>query len=639
MPPTPKMPAKSPVKVPSLRPELDQPMPSLIGQDFDGRYRVDAELGQGGSGVVYRAWNRKLDQAVALKLLRRDVVGVKQHRRFEREAKALAAVAHPNIVAVLDCGVSDAVPYLVLELLEGQSLAEALRQHGRFELERAEVVLRELLSGLAYVHASGLVHRDLKPGNVFLQRRPDGREQVKLLDFGLAKFMEPGAGGDTSTLTRSGEVFGTPAYMPLEQWSGQSVDARADVYAAGVVAFELFTGTKPFAGDGQEMLRRQLTEVAPPLHVLCAERVARPELERLLQRAISRQARDRFRDAAELAAAFSALPRPWLFEGREVTPERRRLAQDAYDSMQLATAETVEQPAFVAGTAGRASVAGAGRGSWLGRGLASIGTLLRRVVLAGAWTLSVISVLAIALAVGLIFVLRNPDHGKQRSALEQALPPQMRDAVVRGAARAESAVRSAVDDANQRMNEALPPPAAEPPAQADQQPAVPADQEPPGEQAAPPAARAPASKLPPARDPFRAGTPRPLRKLRASVEADKHGSDRMLAEVRKYNRDHPHDPRGHLLLARLFVNRNAWPDVVAQYQLAFSDDASSRGDPHMLRDLLRGVARDVSSERAIALIASAYGRDARAASERARGNARSPDERARFDRLLRALSP
>jgi serine/threonine-protein kinase len=633
MPTTPKM--------PSVRPELDQPMPSLIGHDFDGRYRVDAELGQGGSGVVYRAWNRKLDQAVALKLLRRDVVGIKQHRRFEREAKALAAVAHPNIVAVLDCGVSDAVPYLVLELLEGQSLAEALRQHGRFELGRAEVVLRELLSALAYVHASGLVHRDLKPGNVFLQRRPDGREQVKLLDFGLAKFMEPAAGGDTSTLTRSGEVFGTPAYMPLEQWSGQSVDARADVYAAGVVAFELFTGAKPFAGDGQEMLRRQLTEVAPPLHVLCAERVARPELERLLQRAISRQARDRFRDAAELAAAFSALPRPWLFEGREVTPERRRLAQDAYDSMQLATAETIEQPAVAAV---RASIAGAARGSWLARAFASFATLVRRVVLAGAWTLSVISVLAIALAVGLIFVLRNPDHGKQRSALEQALSPQMRDAVVRGAAQAESAVRSAVDDANQRVNDALPQPTAEPTAgqaapQANQQEPVLEDQQPPGEQAAPAAARAPASKLPPARDPFRAGTPRPLRKLRSSVEADKHGSDRMLAEVRKYNRDHPHDPRGHLLLARLFVNRNAWPDVVAQYQLAFSDDASSRGDPHMLRDLLRGVARDVSSERAIALIVSAYGRDARAASERARGNARSPDERARFDRLLRALSP
>jgi serine/threonine protein kinase len=628
-------------KIPAYRPELDQPMQSLIGRDFDGRYRVDAELGQGGSGVVYRAWNRRIDQPVALKLLRRDVVGPKQRRRFEREAKALEAVAHPNIVAVLDCGVSDEVPYIVMELLEGQSLAEALRQHGRFELARAEQVLRELLSALAFVHASGLVHRDLKPGNVFLQRLRDGREQVKLLDFGLAKFIEPSANGDTSTLTRSGEVFGTPAYMPLEQWSGQAVDARADVYAAGVVAFELFAGAKPFAGDGQEMLRRQLTEVPPPLHALCSERVARPELERLLQRAISRQARDRFKDASELAAAFGALPRPWLYEGREATAQRRKLAQDAYDSMQLGTAETVEQPAASAARSS-SGVTSAAHGSWFARALASLAELVRRVVVASAWTLSVISVVAIAAAAAWIFLLRSPDHGGQRSAIEHALSPQLREAVARSAQQAESAVRNAVDDANQRMNQALPQPAAEPAAgasaPADQPERVPADQDQDEVEAARAALR-PASKLPPARDPFRSGTPRALRALRSSVEADRHGSDRMLAEVRHYNREHPHDPRGHLLLARLFVNRNAWPDVVAQYQLAFSDDASSRGDPHMLRDLLRAVVHDGATERAIALIASAYGRDARAASERARVNARSGDERARLERLLRALSP
>jgi hypothetical protein len=174
-------------------------------------------------------------------------------------------------------------------------------------------------------------------------------------------------------------------------------------------------------------------------------------------------------------------------------------------------------------------------------------------------------------------------------------------------------------------------------AEADRLERVLADQQ--AQQAETAAAGRPRPKLPPARDPFRSGTPRPLRALRASVEADRHGSDRMLAAVRKYNRDHPHDPRGHLLLARLFVNRNAWPDVVAQYQLAFSDDPSSRGDPHMLRDLLKAAVRDASSERAISLIVSAYGPQAHGAAERARANTRSPEERARLERLVRATSP
>src|SRR6185295_6663921 len=166
---------------------------------------------------------------VALKLLRSDAVAPAQRLRFEREAKALAALKHPNIVAVLDCGVSESISYLVLELLEGQSLAQALGKHP-FPLERAGHIMRELLSALGYVHACGLVHRDLKPGNVFLQRLPDAGEQVQLLDFGLAKFIDQQAGGDTTTVTRSGDVFGTPAYMPPEQWTGQPVDARADVY-------------------------------------------------------------------------------------------------------------------------------------------------------------------------------------------------------------------------------------------------------------------------------------------------------------------------------------------------------------------------------------------------------------------------
>src|SRR4051794_18812709 len=278
--------------------------PLFAGAILGGCYRIEAEIGHGGIGVVYRARNTKLEQSVALKVLRSEAVAAAQRSRFEREAKALAALRHPNIVTILDCGVSESMPYLVMELLEGQSLVEALATRP-LPLARAELVIRELFSALAYVHACGLVHRDLKPANVFLQRLPNGAEQVKLLDFGLAKFVDHAGQGDTTTLTRSGEVFGTPAYMPPEQWTGQPVDARADVYSAAVVCFELLAGRKPFVGEGQDVLRRQLIEAAPPLHEACPDRVACPELERLLQRALSREVQDRQRNATELQAELA----------------------------------------------------------------------------------------------------------------------------------------------------------------------------------------------------------------------------------------------------------------------------------------------------------------------------------------------
>jgi serine/threonine-protein kinase len=198
-----------------------------MGREFAG-YRIGAQIGQGGIGVVYRAVDCALGREVALKLLRVDVVAPSQWPRFEREGKTLASLSHPNVVTILGCGVAEEIPYLVMELLEGQSLADALRAQ-RFGPARAERVMRELIAALAYVHEHGLVHRDFKPGNVLLQRLPDGGERVKLLDFGLAKVLEPpdGDGDDASVLTRTGEVLGTPAYMAPEQWSGDRVDARA----------------------------------------------------------------------------------------------------------------------------------------------------------------------------------------------------------------------------------------------------------------------------------------------------------------------------------------------------------------------------------------------------------------------------
>ena len=159
-----------------------------IGKCLDGRYQIEAQLGAGGAGTVYRARHLGLDRAVALKVLRtRERWG--SRKRFEREARALAQLSHEHIVAVSDCGVDGDVPYLVMELLEGESLSARL-ERGSLPAELACELLLQLLEGLAYVHERGLVHRDVKPGNLFLERCPQGRVRLKLLDFGLANLLE-----------------------------------------------------------------------------------------------------------------------------------------------------------------------------------------------------------------------------------------------------------------------------------------------------------------------------------------------------------------------------------------------------------------------------------------------------------------
>jgi serine/threonine-protein kinase len=599
----------------------------LIGRDFGGHYRIEAELGQGGIGVVYRARDRKHGRSVALKLLRPDVLGAAQRKRFEREAKALAALAHPHIVQILDCGVSDSVPYLVMELLEGQSLSEALGAGGPFPLRRAEQVMRQLLAALGYVHSRGLVHRDLKPGNVFLQRVSGGQEQVKLLDFGLAKFVEPEPGTDTTTLTRSGEVFGTPAYMPPEQWSGQAVDARADVYAAGVVCFELLAGRKPFVGQGQDLLRHQLVDAPPLLHEACEARVASPELERLLQRALAKQAGERHADAVALASALQALPKPWLYEGAAATAERRSAAAAARDALRLGTAPTLEQPAFVAPASGSLAAGertARAQRSLLGRAGLAIREVVRRVVVAGALTLSVLSVFAIAAAIVVIYVLRSPQHKAERAALERALPP-LKAAMERGTEAAKTAVRDAVEGTGTGESGGS--------VAADAGMSVAGT----GMGTGTLGSESGGGKAR-ARDPWRAGIPRELRKAFASIEKKERGSKKMIALLRRYNRDHPQDARAHLLLARMFVNRGAWDEVLNQYQAAYDNDASSRGDRRMLPDLLRAVRAANSPARAIAMIQSIYGREAVETVDRARSAARAPHDQARLDLLARSLA-
>ena len=289
--------------------ESSNVLPAL-GTVIGGRYTLEAQLGVGAMGAVYRA--RRLDGVpVAIKFLYGEALRREEfRRRFEREASALATIAHPHVIGVLELGDLDGMPFMVMELLEGGTLEDLLAQR-RLDPEEALAIADQMLAGLAFAHAHGILHRDLKPENIFLAQQPDGRRSAKLLDFGLVKFTDRESWGQHSVLTQEGAILGTPAYMAPEQVFGPEVDASTDVYGAGVVLFELLTGTWPFISEHtNELFRAHALEPVPPLDSARPDLRARPELEAVVQRALAKKREERFADASEMRQALRRVPRP-----------------------------------------------------------------------------------------------------------------------------------------------------------------------------------------------------------------------------------------------------------------------------------------------------------------------------------------
>ncbi len=279
-----------------------------------GRYRTGALLGDGATGVVVKAIDRDGSE-VALKLLAKNLAkDPAAIKRFAREARALSELSHPHVVRVIDCGLHDepgqeARAFLVTELLVGEGLDVLLRR-GPLSPDRALALSEALLSGLSYVHQHGILHRDLKPQNLFVAREAD-RDVLKLLDFGLAKFGEGAASGPGSILTQEGAVLGTPGYMAPEQAFGGTIDARADVYAAGAILFELFAGRAVFVeGDPASLLRAHMLEPVPRLGDARADLVAQPELDEVLATALRKTPDERFVDGRVFDVALGHVPRP-----------------------------------------------------------------------------------------------------------------------------------------------------------------------------------------------------------------------------------------------------------------------------------------------------------------------------------------
>jgi serine/threonine-protein kinase len=237
-----------------------------IGTILAGRYRIEALLGTGGMGVVYRAQHIHMRKAVAVKVLHREMTQVPEVvARFEREAVAAARITHANVATATDFGrLDDGSFYLALEFIEGKSLASEMRAGGAFSEERALKIVGQIADALAAAHAAGVVHRDLKPDNVMLVQRDGTSDFVKVLDFGIAK-IKLEASSD-QPLTQMGMVFGTPEYMSPEQAQGLVVDARSDLYALGIILYEMLARSSPFKHeDLVVVLTRHITMEPPPL--------------------------------------------------------------------------------------------------------------------------------------------------------------------------------------------------------------------------------------------------------------------------------------------------------------------------------------------------------------------------------------
>jgi serine/threonine protein kinase len=280
----------------------------FIGQLVAGRYEVQKRIAIGGFGSIYAAVqveheaDTTIERPVALKIMHRELAADDNLvARFRREGELLTKLHDPNTVATYELGETpDGMPFIAMELLDGEPLSRVFQLHGRLPWQRMLRIVRAMCSALAEAHARGIVHRDLKPANIFIT----SDERVKVLDFGIAKIMASSDVPSTQELTVMGTAVGTLEYMAPEQLMGGHADGRSDIYTAGVLAYEMITGRRPFDAAGLDLLTMQLTESPPPP----SSHVPLPaEVDRVVLTCLAHDPSDRFADVHELARAIDAV--------------------------------------------------------------------------------------------------------------------------------------------------------------------------------------------------------------------------------------------------------------------------------------------------------------------------------------------
>jgi serine/threonine-protein kinase len=309
----------------------------VAGQQV-GPYEILGRLGSGGMGIVFSAWDSRLHRDVAIKLLREDYTRADDRERFLMEARAASGLNHPNICTIFDMGEQEGNPYMVMELLRGQTLRSCI-QSGPMSTEEILHTGIEIADALVAAHTRGIIHRDIKPANIFLVDKPYGGWQVKVLDFGLAK-IDLGDGVDPMLeVTAQGTTVGTVAYMSPEQARGETLDARSDLFAAGIVLYEMATGIVPFQGKTSATVFVELLN-EPPQLVRNANPDIPIEFERIILKLLAKDRTERFQSSAELLDALHHVVLP----DKPSAPNRRFGSPPPSTSAILRAFESDEKP-------------------------------------------------------------------------------------------------------------------------------------------------------------------------------------------------------------------------------------------------------------------------------------------------------
>ena len=281
----------------------------LIGRVINDRFKINALIARGGMGKVYRAEQAPLGRVCAIKVLNPNYAGEHDpefHKRFFLEASIASKLTHPNTVTIFDYGrTDDDIYYMAMEYLEGHTLHRAIREAGSFPEERAAHVARQICRALREAHSLGVIHRDLKPANIFLVEHGDETDFVKVLDFGLVKNVSGDKGED---LTQTGLFMGSPKYMAPEQIRGDRVDARTDIYALGIIMYEMITGKVPFdRPNSVNILMAHVNEEAPPMRQMNPNINLSPAIEDTVGRCMAKDPDQRFRSMDEVLAALKRI--------------------------------------------------------------------------------------------------------------------------------------------------------------------------------------------------------------------------------------------------------------------------------------------------------------------------------------------
>jgi serine/threonine-protein kinase len=308
--------------------------------ELGDRYSVISKIGQGGSAAVFKVQDKQLNKPFAVKVMRPELVSDDQaNLRFKQEAEAAARMTHPNLVSVYGSGITDnKAPYLVMDCLDGKTLAQTLQEEEYLYSERAVDILIQCCEALVHMHMKGVVHRDIKPSNIFLTKAENNTDIVKIVDFGIAKLHSC---QENTHLTQTGAVFGSPLYMSPEQCRGETIDFRSDIYSLGCVAYEMLTGVSPFAADNpiKTIIKHINGSVTPPGIAGSAYQI--PEaLQSIIMRCLETESKLRYQTVDELLHQLKS-----FITGAQLqtTPKNiypslyRRLAASILDGIILST--------------------------------------------------------------------------------------------------------------------------------------------------------------------------------------------------------------------------------------------------------------------------------------------------------------